>query len=222
MVIGGWLATGKLVIYPIRDPVDEHGNQLINWVAEIQFPGSVPGAPDRDFNWNRPGRLEDLLPRFAGWRLDWLDVHDLFGSAETIIECPMVDREPLPWWTQGRVTLLGDAAHPMYPRGSNGAGQAILDARALAGCLKREPSQQAALLAYQSLRLAPANQVVIGSRSICPDTILRRVYERTGDRPFDRIEDVIAQHEIVEITETYKRLAGFERESLISRASLLA
>ena len=133
----------------------------------------------------------------------------------------MVDREPLPWWTQGRVTLLGDAAHPMYPRGSNGGGQAILDARVLAGCLKREASVEAALKAYETARLKPAYEVVIANRSVGPDAILRKVHERTGDTPFDRIEDVIGNDELAALAENYKRIAGFEREALKQRAPLV-
>jgi len=118
------------------------------------------------------------------------------------------------------VTLLGDAAHPMYPRGSNGAGQAVLDARTLAGCLKREADVPAALQAYEKARLKPAYEVVLMNRASPPDTILREVHRRTGDRPFGRIEDVISAAELAEISENYKRVAGFEREALARRESL--
>ena len=105
----------------------------------------------------------------------------------------MVDQDPLPWWTQGRVTLLGDAAHPMYPRGSNGAGQAILDARALCRCARVDGDPVGdALKAYEAQRLATTAAIVRMNRSNPPDAILREVYERTGDQPFDRIEDVIS------------------------------
>ena len=133
----------------------------------------------------------------------------------------MVDRDPLAFWTQGRVTLLGDAAHPMYPRGSNGAGQAILDARALAGCLRREADAPAALNAYQAMRLASAYEVVLANRAVGPDAILRTVHERTGDKPFARIEDVIGVDELTQLAEKYKRIAGFEREALRKRGSLV-
>jgi len=214
MVVGGWLEVGKLVIYPIRDAIDGEGRQLVNWVAEVQAPGNTVQG------WNQPGRLEDFLPRFADWRFDWLDCAALLRDAESILEYPMVDREPLPFWTRGRVTLLGDAAHPMYPRGSNGAGQAILDARTLAGCLRRGGDVPAALRAYEAARLGPANEVVLANRSSGPDTLLREVHLRTGDRPFARIEEVMGEAEMLAIVENYQRIAGFEREALERRESL--
>jgi len=204
-----------MVIYPIRNRIDDEGRQLINWVAEIQSPRHVLQ------DWNLGGKLDDLYPTFAGWSFDWLDAAALLRNADTVLEYPMVDRDPLPAWSHGRVTLLGDAAHPMYPRGSNGAGQAILDARALAGCLKRERDPVAALTAYEKMRLKPANDVVLMNRTNPPDAILREVHRRTGDRPFTRIEDVISNEELVALSEDYKRVAGFEREALARRESFL-
>jgi 2-polyprenyl-6-methoxyphenol hydroxylase-like FAD-dependent oxidoreductase len=133
----------------------------------------------------------------------------------------MVDRDPLPWWTRGRITLLGDAAHPMYPRGSNGAGQAILDARTLAGCLARNPDPEKALKEYERARLKAVNDLVLLNRTNPPDAILREVWKRSGDKPFARIEDVIPVAELAAISEAYRRAAGFERDSLARRASLV-
>ena len=211
MATAGWLEVGKLVVYPIRPAAD--GSQLINWVAEIQSPRNVIQ------DWALPGKLEDVHPTFAGWKFDWLDCGALIRDADMILEYPMVDRNPLPWWTRGRVTLLGDAAHPMYPRGSNGAGQAILDARVLAGCLLKEKDFPVALKKYESIRLKAANEVVLMNRANPPDAILREVWKRSGDRPFAKIEDVIAHAELVALSENYKRVAGFEREALARRAS---
>ena len=213
MVIAGWLEVGKMVVYPIRNYPD--GTQLINWVAEIQSPRNVLQ------DWNLAGRLEDFYPVFADRTHDWLDIAAMIRNADSILEYPMVDREPLPFWTQGRVTLLGDAAHPMHPRGSNGGGQAILDTRVLAGCLRREATVAVALKAYEAARLEPAYEVVIANRSIGPDAILRKVHERTGDKPFGRIEDVIAEEELQALAENYKRIAGFERDALKARAPLV-
>ena len=213
MVVAGWLAAGKMVVYPIRTFGD--GTQLINWVAEIQSPRNVRQ------DWNLAGKLADFYPVFASRAHDWLDIAAMIRDADGILEYPMVDREPLAWWTQGRVTLLGDAAHPMYPRGSNGAGQAILDARVLAGCLRRDNDVAAALHAYEAARLKPAYEVVIANRSAGPDAILRTVHERTGDQPFGRIEDVISEDELRALAENYKRIAGFEREALKARPSLV-
>ena len=172
-------------------------------------------------DWNLGGKLEDFYPTFADWTFDWLDAAALLRNADTVLEYPMVDRDPLPAWSHGRVTLLGDAAHPMYPRGSNGAGQAILDARALAGCFKREPDAAAALHAYEDMRLKPAYEVVLMNRTNPPDAILREVHVRTHDQPFTRIEDVISHEELVALSESYKRVAGFEREALARRESFI-
>ena len=207
MIRAGWLATGKMVIYPIRNDVDEHGRQLVNWVAEIETPRHL----DRD--WNRAGRLEDFLPAFADWHFDWLDVPGLIRGAEQILEFPMVDQDPLPAWSFGRITLLGDAAHPMVPRGSNGAGQAILDARALTDCLARGGDPASGLAEYESLRLQPTTNVVLTNRANPPDAILREVWQRTGDRPFARIEDVISAAELRGLSEGYKAIAGLRRAS---------
>jgi 2-polyprenyl-6-methoxyphenol hydroxylase-like FAD-dependent oxidoreductase len=215
MATAGWLAVGKMVIYPIRNELDGEGRQLINWVAEIQSPRNILQ------DWSLAGKLEDFYPTFSGWNFDWLDVAALIRSADTILEDPMVDRDPLPWWTQGRVTLLGDAAHPMYPRGSNGAGQAILDARTLAGCLKRESGVEGALKAYEAARLKATSDLVLMNRSNPPDAILREVWQRSGDKPFARIEDVISTDELAKMSAAYKKVAGFERETLRRRASLV-
>jgi 2-polyprenyl-6-methoxyphenol hydroxylase-like FAD-dependent oxidoreductase len=215
MVQCGWLDVGKIVVYPIGARHDAQGLQLINWTAEIRSPRNVQA------DWNLPGRLDDFLPTFENFRFDWLDVPQLLLNADTVLEYPMVDRDPLLRWTEGRVTLAGDAAHPMHPRGANGAAQGILDARTLAGCLARERDPVAALKAYEDARLNAANAVVLASRSISPDTILRLVHERTGDRPFARVEDVVTQEELAALMERYKRVAGFEREALGQRASLV-
>jgi 2-polyprenyl-6-methoxyphenol hydroxylase-like FAD-dependent oxidoreductase len=215
MAVAGWLEVGKMVIYPIRDAIDAEGRQLVNWVAEVQSPRNVLQ------DWNLRGRLEDFYPTFEKWTFDWLDCAALIRDADQVLEYPMVDREPLPHWTRGRVTLLGDAAHPMYPRGSNGAGQAILDARALTGCLSRNADPKAALKEYEQIRLKAANDLVLMNRANPPDAILREVWKRSGDKPFARIDELISNAELVAMSEAYKRVAGFERESLARRGSLV-
>ena len=212
MVRAGWLATGKMVIYPVRNYDD--GRQLVNWVAEVETPQRV----DRD--WTTRGRLEDFLPYFADWSFDWLDVPAMMRATEAVLEFPMVDQEPLPRWSHGRVTLLGDAAHPMVPRGANGAGQAILDARAVADALAADPGDPvAALAAYEAARREATAAVVLTNRLNPPDAILREVYERTGDRPFERLEDYISVTELAEITENYRRVAGFTLAELREKES---
>ncbi len=185
MIRAGWLSVGKMVIYPIESELDAEGRQLINWVAEIESP--TPAVRD----WSRAGRLEDFLPAFADWHFEWLSVPDLICAADSVLEYPMVDQDPLPRWTHGRITLLGDAAHPMVPRGSNGAGQAILDARHLAGACKRLGVGIAALEDYDRARVEATGRVVLANRSNPPDAILRVVHERTGGRPFRQVDDVV-------------------------------
>jgi 2-polyprenyl-6-methoxyphenol hydroxylase-like FAD-dependent oxidoreductase len=139
----------------------------------------------------------------------------MIRATDPILEFPMIDQDPLPWWTQGRATLLGDAAHPMLPRGSNGAGQAVLDARVLADALAlHRDNPAAAMKAYESRRLPATTNVVLANRQNPPDAINREVYLRTGDRPFARIEDVISDDEMRAISDSYKRVAQYDQESL--------
>ena len=207
MVRAGWMSHGKMVIYPIR-PADADGKQLINWVAEIETPVY------RKRDWNRAGSLDDFIGAFSDWHFEWLDVPALIRGADSVLEFPMVDQDPLPRWSFDRITLLGDAAHPMVPRGSNGAGQAILDARALTTALREHADPVAALAAYENQRLEATTRIVLTNRTNPPDAILREVFERTGDRPFKTIEDVISRKELVGLSEGYKRIAGYSKEAL--------
>lgn len=207
MVRAGWMSHGKMVIYPIR-PADADGNQLINWVAEIETPHY------RKRDWNRSGSLDDFIGAFSDWHFDWLDVPAFIRAADSVLEFPMVDQDPLPRWSFDRITLLGDAAHPMVPRGSNGAGQAILDARALTTALQKHADPVAALKAYEDQRLEATTRIVLTNRTNPPDAILREVFERTGDRPFKAIDDVISRNELVGLSEGYKRIAGYSQEAL--------
>ena len=207
MVRAGWMSHGKMVIYPIR-PADADGKQLINWVAEIETPHY------RKRDWARSGSLDDFIDAFSDWQFEWLDVPAFIRAADSVLEFPMVDQDPLPRWSFDRITLLGDAAHPMVPRGSNGAGQAILDARALTTALRDHSDPVAALAAYESQRLEATTRIVLTNRTNPPDAILREVFERTGDRPFKTIEDVISRQELVGLSEGYKRIAGYSKEAL--------
>ena len=213
MVRAGWLNPGKMVIYPIRDRVDAEGRQLVNWLAEIETPRYLP---KRD--WARPGRIDDFIGPYRDWHFDWCDVPGLIRAADAIYEYPMVDQDPLARWTFGRLTLLGDAAHPMVPRGSNGAGQAILDARALADELAARGDPAGALRAYEAARLPATSRVVLANRTTPPDAILREVKLRSGDRPFARIEDVISLAELDAMSEGYKKVAGYDRATLAGRS----
>jgi 2-polyprenyl-6-methoxyphenol hydroxylase-like FAD-dependent oxidoreductase len=208
MVRAGWLSHGKMVIYPIRHASGAEGLQLINWVAEIETPVY------RKRDWNRPGAIDDFIGAFADWHFDWLDVPAFIRAADSVLEFPMVDQDPLPRWSFGRVTLLGDAAHPMVPRGSNGAGQAILDARALTSALLENGDPVAALASYEKQRLEATTRIVLTNRTNPPDAILREVFQRTNDQPFGRIDDVISRDELVALSEGYKRIAGYSKDAL--------
>ena len=211
--IGALNRTGKLIVYPIRDDIDGKGNQLVNWVAEVVTDVQAP------CDWSAQGRLEDFYPIYEGWTFDWLDCAAMIRDRETVLSYPMVDRDPVGRWTFGRVTLLGDAAHPMYPRGGNGAAQSILDAEALARLLAGSAGPEAALKAYEELRLKPTSDIVLGNRVAPPDTLIELVEERTGGRTFDRLEDVVSADEINGIHLRYQKLAGYDREAVARGAS---
>ena len=199
----GTVEVGKMVIYPIIDNVDGKGNQLINWVAELQKPNAAMN------DWNRPGDPAVCAEIFKDWKFDFLNVPELILKAEKVFEYPMVDKDALPFWTQGRVTLMGDAAHPMYPRGSNGSAQALIDARTLAEQLSQHSNPQDALKAYEALRLAPTAKVVETNRNVPPDFIIMKAQELSGGKPFRHIDDLISQDELRQISDNYKTVAGF-------------
>src|SRR5580658_5043157 len=184
----GSIVTGKIVVYPIIDDVDGAGNQLINWMAEIKR-----DTFDQN-DWNKAGKLADFLPIYQDWRFDWLDVAEMIRTADQILEYPMVDKDPIDRWTFGRVTLAGDAAHPMYPRGSNGAAQGAIDARVLADCLAaHRDDAPAALAAYEAARASVTAKIVRTNREHPPDFINIKVEELVGDRPFENLDDYISQ-----------------------------
>lgn len=199
----GTVEVGKMVIYPIIDNVDGKGNQLINWVAELQKPNAAMN------DWNRPGDPAVCAEIFKDWTFDFLNVPELILKADKVFEYPMVDKNALPFWTQGRVTLMGDAAHPMYPRGSNGSAQALIDARTLADQLAQHTYPKEALKAYEVLRLAPTAKVVETNRNVPPDFIIMKAQELSGGKPFRHIDDLITQDELRQISDHYKTVAGF-------------
>lgn len=208
----------KFVTYPISETDPDTGLADINWVAEIKK------APDALWNredWNRPGKTADFLPAFESWKFDWLDIPALIRSAGQIYEYPMVDRDPLDNWRDGRVTLMGDAAHPMYPIGSNGASQAIIDARFLGKCLDEHKVSETALIAYEDERRPATSRIVLANRGNGPDQIMQVVEERCEGR-FDKVEEVMRTQELADYAARYKALAGFDRETLNSRAPLIS
>lgn len=208
----------KFVTYPISEADPETGLAEINWVAEIK---KEPDALWNREDWNRPGNIADFLPAFESWTFDWLDVPTLIKAAEDIYEYPMVDRDPLDSWRDGRVTLMGDAAHPMYPIGSNGASQAILDARILGKHLVSEGLSENALIAYEVERRPATSKIVAANRGNGPDQIMQLVEEKCQGM-FDKIEEVMSQQELQDHAARYKALAGFDLETLNSRPPLIS
>lgn len=200
--VGAMHAT--IIMYPIRDNVDDEGNQLVNWVVEVDSKSAVKA------DWNGIARLEDFYPIFENWVFDWMDVAALIRGTDPILAYPMVDRDPLERWTHGRITLLGDAAHPMFPRGGNGGAQAILDGENLARQIGQSPDDVvAALQAYEAERRPATTRVVLQNRTAPPNLIVDTVEKMTEGKTFDKIEDVVPPEKLREIFANYQKVAGY-------------
>jgi len=207
MIIAGNAKT-KFVCYPIRNL--DGGRQLINWIADLAVDASgMRTAAD----WNRRGSREAFLPRYAGWSNAVIDIPALVNAAEEIFEYPMSDRDPIPQWSFGRVTLLGDAAHAMYPIGSNGAAQAMLDARRLALELATQATVEAAVAAYEGARRPPMEKLVYAHRAEGADVILDVLEERAPDG-YEDLEKILPFREREEVALRYKKMAGFDLKML--------
>ncbi|MEM1374185.1 MAG: flavin-dependent oxidoreductase [Pseudomonadota bacterium] len=204
----------KFVCYPIAD--DGKGS-VLNWIADLAMPADYAW---RQQDWNRAGVLAEFLPAFEDWSFDWLDIPAVIRSAEMIYEYPMVDREPLGSWCRGPVALMGDAAHAMYPIGSNGASQCILDARHLARTIRGHGATEAALLAYEDERRDKMNALVLANRGDGPDRILDIVAERAPEG-FEDIETVMPIHERQSFADGYKAVAGMEIAALNAAQPIL-
>lgn len=205
----------KVVVYPISAEADARGRSLVNWVAEIETGQQAP--VDAGGDWNRPGDVAEFAAVFAGVASPVLDLPALFQATPQVFVYPMVDRDSLPHWTAGQVTLLGDAAHPMWPVGSNGASQAILDAEALADAVAAAHGDVgAAFAAYEAHRLPATAKVVESNRAKGPERVLALAHERVRG-PNDDVARAISPHELEEITLSYRRVAGFDADALRSR-----
>ena len=204
----------KFVCYPISRAHAERGEALINWICDLHM-GDDAMLPRED--WNKPGKLDDFLPRYADWNFGWLDVPDVIRNAHAIFEFPMVDRDPLPRWSHGRITLLGDAAHPMYPIGSNGASQSIIDGEAIAQELSIGDDPEKALQRYEERRLPPMARIVESNRRKGIDVMLDIVEER-APQGFSDLEAVLPANELERIVGDYKKLAAQDRETLMRLA----
>jgi 2-polyprenyl-6-methoxyphenol hydroxylase-like FAD-dependent oxidoreductase len=204
MIVAGGTAA-KLVVYPIA-PGSRPGTVLTNWAVCI-LTGRDGDPPPHPQDWSRPGDPAVVAQHARRFHLDDVDHHALIAATPTSYEFPMCDRDPLPRWTHGRVTLLGDAAHPMYPMGSNGAGQAILDAESLARHLSRDGDPDAALAAYEAERLPVTADVVRRNRTGGPEGVIDEVERRAPDG-FDRLADVMPETERDAILASYAAATG--------------
>jgi len=207
----------KFVCYPVSKEADADGQHQINWVAERHMP---PTYKWRREDYNRAAKLDEFVPWFENWRFDWLDVPSLIRNCAHAYEYPLVDRDPIPQWTFGRTTLMGDAAHPMYPIGSNGASQAILDARVLTReILARGPTHEA-LAAYEAERRPATSELVMLNRRNGPEQVMQMVEERAPDG-YTIVTDVLSLKELEEIAANYKRIAGFQVEGLNAKPPIV-
>ena len=211
MIMAGHMQK-KFVAYPIS-PVGADGMQLINWIAEQ----TDPTAEDLQHNWNREVHTSRFAFLFASWNFDWLNVPGLIAQTDSVYEYPMSDRDPLNNWIDGRVVLLGDAAHPTFPIGSNGSSQAIIDSRVLAYALATMPNDEA-LAFYQHERLPKTTALQQANRQMGPEAILQLAHER-APHGFTAIHDVIPQEELEQVASHYKVVAGFDPRALSIRPS---
>lgn len=199
----------KFVAYPISRKLAEQGRSRINWIAELSVPGEAPSRTD----WNKQVDVSVFAGSFQEWKWEWIDIPALIRGASAVYEFPLVDRDPLPHWRQGRVTLLGDAAHPMYPIGSNGASQAILDVRALADALAGKGNLDAALDDYEAERLPKTASIVLLNRQNGPEQVMA-IAEQRAPQGFKHIHDVMPREELEGIAARYKQVAGFGKDQV--------
>jgi 2-polyprenyl-6-methoxyphenol hydroxylase-like FAD-dependent oxidoreductase len=200
----------RMVFYPISPPDPKTGMAMINWIAEVTIDNAEGW---KQSGWFRQVTIDDFVHHFDNWVWDWLDVPALIRQADCAFENPMIDRDPVPTWQDGPVALLGDAAHAMYPTGSNGASQAIVDARVLGAAMIEHGVTPAALAAYDDKLCGPISQVVLRNRGAGPFGLLNMVDERCGGT-FDNIDDVVSPKERADFMAGYKAAAGFAVESL--------
>lgn len=203
----------RMVIYPISKP-DEDGTALINWIAEVTMDDA--GAWQQD-GWFKPVAIDEFIHHFEEFRYDWLDVPAMLRDADCAYVNPMIDRDPVPSWVDGAVALMGDAAHAMYPTGSNGASQAIVDARVIGAKMFEHGVTKTALAAYDAQLCAPVSELVLRNRGAGPFGLLNLLDERCGG-VFDDIETVISADERKDFMAKYKAAAGFAIETLNAAA----
>ena len=208
----------RIVFYPISHPDPETGLALINWIAEITLDNAEGW---KQSGWFRQVEIADFIHHFDDWTWDWLDVPALIRGADAAFENPMIDRDPVPTWQDGPVALMGAAAHAMHPTGSNGASQAIVDARVLGACLVEHGVNADALAAFDARLCGPISQVILRNRGAGPFGLLNLVDERCGGA-FDNIDEVISPEERAAFMAGYKSAAGFAIEQLNKAPPILA
>jgi 2-polyprenyl-6-methoxyphenol hydroxylase-like FAD-dependent oxidoreductase len=214
MIIAGHFHQ-RIVVYPMGGGT-QRGRLLTNWVCQKSVAGPAPGRED----WNRQTSKEEVLADFGKWCFPWLDMPALIGQTLQIYEFPLVDRDPVATWTRGRVTLIGDAAHPMHPIGSQAGSQAILDARMLTSALHGTTNPVAALLRYDSERRPRMNDITLRNRCFGPEAALQLVEERAPNG-FARIEDVVSRQELDAISSSFSEAAGLDVETVNARPSFV-
>jgi 5-methylphenazine-1-carboxylate 1-monooxygenase len=213
MVIAGHFHQ-RIIVYPIgRTPA---GKALINWICQKTVPDRAPPRED----WNRRVTKQEVLAAFGGWKFPWLDLPSLIEQSADIYEFPLVDRDPVAAWSFGRVTMLGDAAHPMQPIGGQAGSQAILDARALTRALIETEDPVAALARYDADRRPAMNDIILRNRNLGPEAAMQLAEERAPNG-FARVEDVISQVELNAITTSFAAAAGLDVETVNHRPSYL-
>jgi len=208
----------RMVFYPISQPDPATGLSMINWIAEVTMDNSEGW---KQSGWFREVPASDFAHHFDNWVWDWLDVPALIRGADSAFENPMIDRDPVPTWCDGPVLLLGDAAHAMYPTGSNGGSQAIVDARVLGATMIDHGATPEALAAYDAKLCGPISQLILRNRGAGPFGLLNLVDERCGGT-FDNIDDVIPPTERDEFMAKYKAAAGFAIETLNTAPATIA
>jgi 2-polyprenyl-6-methoxyphenol hydroxylase-like FAD-dependent oxidoreductase len=203
--LGDPKSQGSMIVYPILDNADDEGNTLVNWVIEQN------GRPEEIEDWNQKVAADEVAYLFDECKLEFIDVGRMVRNAREVYLFPLIDHDPLPQWSFGRVTLLGDAAHAMYPRGGNGVCQALVDTNVIAEKLSSIDDPVEALRQYEAARRESANRIVIANRGEGPEVVRRIVEERSGGKPFDDIEKILPFAEADAIFKEYHRMAGMKR-----------
>ena len=210
-------ASQRVVAYPITKTNKVSGKAIINWITELKFDSSKGWRKE---DWSRKVNSSEFLPKFKDWKFDWIDIPELINNSEDIFEYPMVDRDPVKKWKKGKSLLIGDAAHPTYPVGSNGASQAIIDARKLGLNFINQGINEKALEKFEMENIKQANNLILANRKSGPDAILQLVEDICGGQ-FENISDIISEEKLSIHAENYKKTAGFSIKELNSSKSIL-